>query len=195
MIIDDETTLGIYASRYLDTVSTTELLDWLDDSDPRVRTLIARNLQCRGTEEIFDFAMNWTTSAKAYQREVAAFILGQLGCLFSEDSKYPFKAKSKEILMMLVGDKNHEVRSATIAALGHLYIEELDKDIENLILEYANDKKLDVRIAISIALGSSSGKKKIIKVLKSYIKEGGELQEWAEVGMEILQDRLGKKKF
>lgn len=194
MIIDDETTLGIYASRYLSTVSTSELLDWLDDSNSKVRTLIARKLQCRGTEDIFDFAMNWTTSAKAYQREVAAFILGQLGCLFSGDSKYPFKEKSKEILMTLVGDKNHEVRSAAIAALGHLYIDGLDKDIEDLILKYANDKKLDVRIAISIALGSSSGKKKIIKVLKSYIKAGGELQEWGEVGLEILEERLEKEK-
>lgn len=137
MIIDDDTTLGIFASRYLDTLSTQALLEWIDDPKPRVRTLIARKLQCKGTKKVFNFSKEWAVSSIAYQREIAAFILGQLGCLFEGRNKYPFKPKSKTILMNLVQDHNSAVRSAAIAAFGHLYREKLDEDIEKLILEYA----------------------------------------------------------
>ncbi|MCH7331167.1 hypothetical protein [Acinetobacter modestus] len=48
MIVDNQTTLAIFASRYLDTLTTQELIDWLDDINPEVRTLIARKLHCKG---------------------------------------------------------------------------------------------------------------------------------------------------
>lgn len=59
MIIDNDTTLAIFASRYLDTVPIQELLDWLDDPSPEVRALVARKLQCKGTTEVFDLSKEW----------------------------------------------------------------------------------------------------------------------------------------
>ncbi|KXO76974.1 hypothetical protein AYL20_09435 [Acinetobacter venetianus] len=190
MIIDNDTTLAIFASRYLDTVPIQELLDWLDDPSPEVRTLVARKLQCKGTTEVFDLSKEWAISEIDYQRELAAFILGQLGCLFED--KYPFKKVTKPILMNLVNDENDEVRSAAIAALGHLYSEGLDEDIENLISRYSNDHNLEVKIAIAITLGSSSGNEQVRQIYNDYLNQNGALVEWAEVGLEILEDRLGE---
>lgn len=189
MIIDDDTTLSIFASRYLDTVSTSELIEWIDDPDPKVRTLVARKLQCKGTNEVFEFAKQWTISTIDYQRELAAFILGQLGCLFDDEKKYPFKSETKPILMNLINDENHEVRAAVIAGFGHLY-NELDNDIEKAILSHANDKNEEVRIAIALTLGSSSGNQKVREVYSQYLEENNEVSEWAEVGLEILEERL-----
>lgn len=191
MIVDNDTTLAIFASRYLDTVTTQELIDWLDDPSPEVRTLVARKMQCKGTKEIFDLAVEWAVSEIDYQRELAAFILGQLGCLFKV--KYPFKIKSKPILMNLVNDKNSEVRAAAIASFGHLYSEGLDEDTEKLILQYVQDPSLEVKISIAITLGNSSGNEQVRQVYKDYLSENGELAEWAEVGLEILEDRLIEK--
>ena len=112
MIVDNQTTLEIFASRYLDTLTALELIDWLDDINPEVRTLVARKLHCKGTKEVFDLAKNWSISTVYYQREIAAFILGQLGCLF--EYKYPFKTESKPILINLINDENSEVRAAAI---------------------------------------------------------------------------------
>lgn len=189
MIIDDETTLGIYAARYLDTVSINDLLNWIDDPSPKVRTLIARKLQCIGTLEVFNFAKRWAISKLDYQRELSAFILGQLGCLFSDDKKYPFKSESKPILMELINDENYEVRAATIAGFGHLY-NELDDDIEKAVLNYADDENEEVRIAVALTLGGSSGDQKVREVYSQYLEESGEVSEWAEIGLEILEERL-----
>ncbi|AOA57087.1 hypothetical protein [Acinetobacter larvae] len=190
MIKDNETSLAIFASRYLDTLPTAELFEWIDDKSAEVRTLVARNLQCRGTKEVYKFAKKRTKSSKVYQREIAAFILGQLGCLFTGSEKYPFKLQSKSLLMSLVDDRSKSVRAAAIAGLGHLYIDGLDKDIENLVIRHSKDKSKVVRIALSITLGASSGNKKIRKIYTDYLKQGGEVAEWAEVGLEILNDRL-----
>lgn len=189
MIIDNNTTLNIFASRYLDTVSISELIEWVDDPDPKVRTLVARKLQCRGTREVFEFAKQWAISTLDYQRELAAFILGQLGCLFDDDKKYPFKSETKPILMSLINDENHEVRAAVIAGFGHLY-NDLDNDIEKAVLNYANDKNEEVRIAVALTLGGSSGNQKVREVYSQYLEEDNEVSEWAEVGLEILEERL-----
>lgn len=183
-------TLVVFASRYLDILTIQELIDWLDDPSPEVRTLVARKLQCKGTTDVFDLSKEWGISEIDYQRELAAFILGQLRCLFEE--KYPFKLLSKPILMNLVNDKNSEVRAAAIAALGHLYSEGLDEDVESLILKYSNDRSLEVKISIAITLGSSSGSEQVKQVYQDYLNQNGELAEWAEVGLEILEDRLGE---
>ncbi|MDM1022259.1 HEAT repeat domain-containing protein [Acinetobacter sp. VNK23] len=186
--MDNDTTLAIFASRYLDTVTIQELINWLDDPSPEVRTLVARKLQCKGTIEVFDLSKEWAISEIDYQRELAAFILGQLGCLFED--KYPFKSATKPILVNLVNDENSEVRAAAIAAFGHLYSEGLDEDIEKLILRYSNDPSLEVKISIAITLGNSSGNEQVRHVYQEYLNENGELAEWAEVGLEILEDRL-----
>ncbi|WP_434278176.1 HEAT repeat domain-containing protein [Acinetobacter sp. CE-15] len=189
MIVDNDTMLAIFANRYLDTLTTQNLIDLIDDPSPEVRTLIARKLQCRGTSEVFYFAELWSKSVLDYQREIAAFILGQLGCLFDKEKKYPFKLKSKPILMNLIDDKSYEVRAAAIAAIGHLY-ETLSVDIEKAIISKANDKYEEVRIAIAITLGNSSGDQTVRNIYSQYIQENSEVSEWAEVGLEILEEKL-----
>lgn len=190
MIVDNQTTLEIFASRYLETLTTSELIDWLDDINPEVRTLVARKLHCKGTKEVFDLAGGWAVSTVHYQREIAAFLLGQLGCL--SECKYPFKTESKTILIDLINDENNEVRAAAVAACGHLYREGLDSDLEALILGYSNDDCTEVRISIAVTLGNSSGSENVRLVYASYL-EDDEIAEWAEVGLEILEDRLNNR--
>lgn len=190
MIVDNQTTLEIFASRYLDTLTALELIGWLDDINPEVRTLVARKLQCKGTKDVFDLAKNWSISTVYYQREIAAFILGQLGCL--SEYKYPFKTESKPILIDLINDENSEVRAAAVAACGHLYIEGLGTELEDLILEYSGDDCIEVRISIAVTLGNSSGSENVRRVYANYL-EDDEVAEWAEVGLEILEDRLNER--
>ena len=154
--------------------------------------MIARKLQCRGTRDVFDFTKIWCKSALDYQREIAVFILGQLGCLFTEEDKYPFKLESKPMLMDMIDDKYYEVRAAAIAAFGHLY-QILDVDTEKAILRKTNDEHEEVRIAIAITLGNSSGNQVVKNVYSQYLQENSEVSEWAEVGLEVLVDRLSKK--
>lgn len=99
----------------LEKYSTSSLLPLLRDRNAIVRTAAARQLQMRPDHKIFYHGVELASSKKRSDREVAAFLLGQLGT-----PHQPFRAESIPVLEKLCSDHAYEVRLAAVAALGHL---------------------------------------------------------------------------
>src|SRR5687768_4571620 len=95
--------------------STNALLQLLRDEDSIVRTAVAREPQIRGESPIFGQVRDLIGSDQAYLREIAAFVLGQLGT-----PSMPFKQESIPLLLPLAADDDADVRSSVAAAFGHL---------------------------------------------------------------------------
>jgi HEAT repeat protein len=107
--------LRVLIYQALEGYPTKSLLPFLRDRSAIVRTAAARHLQIRADSEVFEHAMQLVDSSTRQDREIAAFILGQLGT-----PDRPFKAASIAPLEKLCADAAHEVRVAALAALGHL---------------------------------------------------------------------------
>lgn len=132
--------------------STEALLPFLGDSDTIVRTAAARKLQVRGGVEVFEHAAQLATSTKKEDREISAFILGQLGT-----PKRPFRIASLPILKKLCMDKSSAVREAALASLGHLdaveaidLIKQLKRDRIESVQKMARYAERQLRISKSV---------------------------------------------
>lgn len=107
--------LRMLVSQALGLYKTNSLLAFLHDPNAIVRSAAARHLQTRGDPEVFERAIELAQSKRRDDREIAAFLLGQLGTPLQ-----PFKGKSVPVLEKLCGDRAYVVRIAALAALGHL---------------------------------------------------------------------------
>jgi HEAT repeat protein len=137
---------------------TKALLPLLRDKDSLVRTTVARELQVRGDVLTFDEAMVMGHSKKASEREIAAFLLGQLGT-----PNFPFKERSIPVLeTQLEKDKNAAVRATAAASLGHLQSE----SSVPLLINASTDAHADVRIAVAFALSIFPDNRDATKCLK-----------------------------
>lgn len=135
----------------------------------------ARELQIRGDNRTFEYVASLSNMPNALYREVAAFILGQLGT-----PERPFRKQSIPILSNLLRyDPIPQVRAAAAAALGHL------SSLESF--EYLNDasrdKDADVRASIAFALGKIKDEKAIQPLIKLTHDDDGEVVSWAVVGL------------
>lgn len=99
----------------LEQYPTRSLFPFLHDRSAIVRTAAARRLQTRGGREVLDYGLQLTVSKVRSDREIGAFLLGQLGT-----PNQPYGVESIPSLITLCADTAAEVRVAAIAALGHL---------------------------------------------------------------------------
>ena len=76
---------------------------------------------------MFEHARQLATSKKKDDREIAAFILGQLGT-----PERPFKGESLPLLQKLCADRSAEVRETAVASLGHLKAVEAIDSVKQL---------------------------------------------------------------
>ncbi len=189
LMIDDkdlsDSTLRFILWKALERYSTRDLLNFLYDHDPIVRTSAAKQLQLRGTPEIFRKVKLLCHHKTDTVREIAAFVLGQLGT-----PQFPFKKQSVSVLIKLLKkDSSHEVRAAAAAALGHLGSNEA---MESL-LQSVHDKHDQVRTCVAFALGSMLPSTKVEDVLRklSFDKKR-EVRSWARLSLDILKDRKVK---
>lgn len=121
-----------------------ELLALLRDKTSLVRSAAARELQGRGGRTTFLEACKFLDSKRVNDREIAAFLLGQLGY-----PDMPFKTESVPLLQIaLANDASANVRTAAAAALGHLRA----KESLGALIAAAKDEAADVRIAVAFAL-------------------------------------------
>lgn len=121
------TALRMLVFQALKAYPTKALLPFLRDSDSIVRTAAARQLQVRGGSAVFEHARQLATSKKKDDREIAAFILGQLGT-----PERPFKGESLPLLQKLCADRSAEVRETAVASLGHLKAVEAIDSVKQL---------------------------------------------------------------
>lgn len=124
---------------------TKALFQFLNDRDVIVRSAVARELQIRGGKLVFEQTKRLLQSDNSNIRELAAFILGQLGT-----PKRPFKAESTRLLVKhLESETNAIVRATAICSLGWLHATKAVKSI----LIFAKDPSPSVRGSVAFAIG------------------------------------------
>jgi HEAT repeat protein len=124
---------------------TKVLFQFLHDRDVIVRSASARELQIRGGKLVFKETAQLLESDNKNIRELAAFILGQLGT-----PKRPFKAKSIRLLLRLLqSETNAVVRATAITSLGHL----MARNAVEYVVSFAGDPSPSVRDAVTFAIG------------------------------------------
>lgn len=96
---------------------TASLWQFLYDRDVIVRSAAARELQIRGGKFVYEQTKTLLKHDSKDIRELAAFILGQLGT-----PRLPFKtASTRDLLMLLKIEKNTTVRATAVCSLGQLH--------------------------------------------------------------------------
>jgi len=157
---------------------TTVLLDLLCDDDELTRFVAAKELHMRGERVAFDRAVELRGSAEGHVREIAAFLLGQLGT-----PKFPFKEETVPLLEpMLTTDPWPRVREAAAIGLGHL---KATTALQSL-LGKAGDPDPGVRGGVAVALGSLGSPEAFPALKALYQDEDEEVRGWAELGLELL---------
>jgi HEAT repeat protein len=123
--------LRMLVSQALRHYPTESLFQFLHDPSSIVRTAAARQLHCRPEiEAVFDYAVSLLVSQKSRDREIAAFLFGQIGT-----PHRPLKTKSIPLLEKLCADENAEVRTTALSSLGHLGAAEAKAVIQNAITD------------------------------------------------------------
>lgn len=189
-MIDDkdisDSTLRLIVWKALQRYSTAKLIALLSDHDPIVRTSSAKQLHLRGTKAVFRTAAELCEQESDDLREIGVFLLGQLGT-----PQRPFRRESIPIASnLLMNDSSHEVRAAAAAALGHLGATETSHEL----IQVAGDSSPEVRACIAFALGAMKPSQEIDNVLRSlFHDQDGEVREWAELSLEILQQKSLRK--
>ena len=165
-----------------------ELYDYLLDEDYRVRTLSAQAIQMKyATKEVLKKISLMINSKNSNDREIGAYILGQLGT-----PKMPFVKESLPLLYKLFDDTNEEVVGTAISSIGHLWSYTNTSDSENIdkVIKFIKHKNPYIRISAVMALASAKSSKKVKNAIKKLLDdEDKEVREWAEVALEIIEDK------
>lgn len=142
-----------------------------------------RELQRRGTQDIFEFASQWCEDPDPRRRARGADVLAQLGKT-AEHGSNRFPVESFAVLSRMV-TKDTEIgplRSA-IFALGHLD----HLPAVPLISLYGTHTKADIRYAVACALGSYPNDPRAIPVLMKLTADPDEaVRDWATFGLGVL---------
>jgi HEAT repeat protein len=115
----------------------------LYESNPVIRTFAARELQIRNDLGTYEKSVEMSKDKRVYVREMAAFVLGQLGA-----PSYPYKRKSVPVLIELASDRSSSVRATAVSALGHLKA----LKARSVIINAANDSSAQVRVSAAFSL-------------------------------------------
>jgi HEAT repeat protein len=168
----DGESLRLLVAQALRAYPTQSLYPFLEDKSVVVRSAAAREVQIRGESISFEASIGLTGDKRAYVREIAVFILGQLGT-----PNYPFRERSIPIISdRLALDKSAAVRAAAAAALGHLNAyESLDT-----LAGAASDASAEVRACTAFALNNMKRRRKARELL-SQLKhdENDDVRFWA----------------
>jgi HEAT repeat protein len=173
--------------RLISNLPEKELFECVLDEDIILRTSAAQQIQIRGTNAGFEFAMSLVNSLRFENREIAAFILGQLG---PPDCKY--LKRSVEPLLKLLSDPYYEVRATAVYAFSFYtnHFEETLPEIVEKIVELAADPEASVRLAASHTLGFiylENSKICLEKLLNDPIVE---VRDDAKYGLELHKEYL-----
>jgi len=169
----DGESLRLLVAQALRAYPTPSLHPFLEDKSVVVRSAAAREVQIRGESISFEVVIRLVGDRRAYVREIAVFILGQLGT-----PNYPFRERSIPIISdRLVSDKSPAVRAAAAAALGHLNAHEsLDA-----LAEAVSDASAEVRACTAFALNNMKRRRKareLLSILKS--DKNVDVRFWAD---------------
>ena len=144
-----ESPLRLILFKALRSYDDRQLLAWLEDRDPILRTAAARELQMRSGDQVFEHIKTLCRSSRHETREAAAFALGQLGT-----PACPYAEASFDLLSDLLRDEYYEVRSQAIAAIGQLATlgHQPKSGLKKRLLEFAADPEPAIRVAVAYSL-------------------------------------------
>jgi len=127
---------------------TPELLQFLRSKDVVVRSAAARELQIRGGKAVLHQTVLLLADEMPQSREVASFILGQLGT-----PKRPFRIPSIAALLAQVAkETDTDVLEAALVSLGHLRATDVIAELHR----FSKHKAPNVRAAFAYYLGLSN---------------------------------------
>jgi len=180
-----DSTLRLLLWKTLKNYSSAELLNLICDSDYVVRTAAAKQLHFRPESEVFDRVLKLCSSDIEFEREISAFILGQLGT-----PKKPYREQSISPLLSLMQDASVDVRAAAAAAFGHLFYKDMPVVVEEALFDRVNDNDATVRCNVALALGSATNIDQAEKILLQLLSDlDEEVREYAALSLDILLDR------
>ena len=151
-------------------LSTDELINKLSSESEAVRFTAARILQIGGEENAFDASKMLLATNSAQNREVGAFLLGQLGT-----PHFPYSDQSLPLLLKAIDDEVAYVRAAAIASLGHLEAIVNNNILVNLLVDKSSDVRRELAFALS-KLKTDIASELLIQLAKD---EDEEVKDWA----------------
>jgi methionyl-tRNA formyltransferase len=160
-----------------------ELLDrarseWADPEDewrPHVCALAAR-----ASREVLDAMAALTEDANPRARELAAFVLGQLGW-----DERPFAAEQEAALTALAErERDPEVLAAVACAFGHLG----ERAGQEWLLGRRADADADVRESVAFALCGRNGSEAVAALIELSADPEPGVRDWATFGLGTLAD-------
>ena len=162
-----------FRTRHLQGLATAALLSSAervssDDSDER--WALVHELQRRGGAETFRAASGWCLAAEAHLRRLGADVLGQLGY----PDSHPFADDSTPILVDLLRDREVEVVTDALIALGHLARGEV-----GLIADLASHTDARVRYGVAVCLGSRANDAATRTLLTLSKDHDRDVRDWA----------------
>lgn len=162
-----------------------ELFDCIADPDPIIRTTAARALHVHGSRAVFDRVLPLTRHPRHDMREVAVFVLAQLGT-----PKRPYADQTFPALLPLLNDPYWEVRRAAAQAVGCLsWVVPIPADIRDRLLALATDEAADVRTAVAAALGSVDDPRTTACLLRLADDDDPVVRDDAESSLEDIAER------
>jgi HEAT repeat protein len=187
-----ESKLRFILNRALKDFSEPELFDCVKDKDIILRTLAACEIHLRGTPSCFEFALVLLKSFRYEDREIGAFILGQLA-----PSEYKFSKQSVRPLLELFADPYYEVRAAAAEAFLFLVSgmkEEIDEIIDKILL-LAIDPEDSVRLSVANTLGFIYDEKANAVLLDLLDDINSDVRDAADFGLSLhAEHRIESKK-
>lgn len=172
----DDSTLGVLVYQALKQYSSSALLPLLSDPSNTVRSAAARETQMRGEIDTLHYCVQLLKGASAREREIAAFVLGQLGT-----PKLPYKSASIPLLeQCLMTDRSITVIATAIAALGHL---RSTASIQ-LIISFARHNSSTVRESVAASLGHFLNNDAATKTLRRLSRDSNpSVRDWARYNL------------
>ncbi len=196
MICNLKSEVDFLAYKYLEGQDDEVLFNYLHDLDAKVRTIAGKVIQLRGSDELFEKVIGLKNTKTYYLREICAFILGQF-----KTARQDFLAQIPVVLLELSKDNSISVKTTAMYALGHFYgyhpmslpLSKIDKQVKDTLLSYSTHHLSSVRVSCAFALSGLPDEKAVRDTLNQLLDdECSEVSEWAEVSLEILDDRLTK---
>jgi HEAT repeat protein len=130
---------------------TSALFPFLETKDVVVRSAAARQLQIRGGAAVLKRIEPLLEDERPHLRELASFILGQLGT-----PRLPFrKRRISALVRHLEAEREPEVIAAGLIALGHLRASEVVKGL----LRFRRHRSSEVREAVAYLIGMTGNQR------------------------------------
>jgi HEAT repeat protein len=162
--------------------SEEHLFELVLEEDIVLRTAAARELHTRATSKTFEFAVQLVHSPRFGEREIAAFILGQLG-----SPVRIFHQESLKLLLGLIDDPYYEVRATAAGAIGFIAvgIDEQIPDVVDSLVRLKTDKHDSVRASLAYALAFLRFDKSNDCLISMIDDNSAEVQEAVDFALEM----------